>query len=125
MVFEMNPLHQITKAILLDDTAVKGQHGRHDLANSFNLLAVEPEILLGDIVAIDVGRQQRPRRAAVHIAQGELDTPIEVVGENEVGRLGNAFETMRVSLQTRLKELSLLLRVRFVLGMTVLSVSIS
>jgi len=50
-------------------------------------------------------------KAAAHIAQGQLDRPIEVAGDNEVGHLGTAFETMRLSLQTRLKELSLLLKV--------------
>ena len=50
-------------------------------------------------------------KAAVQIAQGKMDTPIDVTGDNEVGHLGNAFETMRLSLQTRLKELALLLKV--------------
>ncbi len=50
-------------------------------------------------------------KAAARIAQGHLDEPIEVTGDDEVGHLGVAFETMRRSLQTRLRELSFLLKV--------------
>ncbi|MER3544710.1 MAG: hypothetical protein C4311_08935 [Chloroflexota bacterium] len=50
-------------------------------------------------------------QAAVRIAQGDLQRPVEVRGEDEVGQLGEAFERMRLSLEGRLEELSLLLQV--------------
>ncbi len=48
---------------------------------------------------------------ASRIAQGSLDTPVEAKGVDEVGRLGSAFEQMRVSLKDRLEELDRLLEV--------------
>jgi PAS domain S-box-containing protein len=50
-------------------------------------------------------------RAAEQIAQGDLDRPVTISGEDEVGRLGSAFEQMRLSLKDRVDDLSLLLRV--------------
>ncbi|HEY4720791.1 MAG TPA: ATP-binding protein, partial [Anaerolineae bacterium] len=49
--------------------------------------------------------------AAVQIARGQLEQPITLSGEDEVGQLGSAFEQMRLSLKDRLDDLSLLLRV--------------
>jgi len=46
--------------------------------------------------------------AANHIAQGELDSPVEIFGEDEVAQLGRAFEQMRLRLRARLNDLSLL-----------------
>ncbi len=46
---------------------------------------------------------------ADRIAKGQLDRPLQVGGEDEVGQLGRAFEQMRVSLQARLEELNRLL----------------
>jgi len=46
---------------------------------------------------------------ANRIAQGQLDRPLKVEGEDEVGQLGRAFEQMRASLQQRLEELNRLL----------------
>ncbi len=54
---------------------------------------------------------QRLATQAVTIAQGNLDTPLAVSGEDEVGQLGRAFEQMRLSLKARLDELNLLLLV--------------
>jgi PAS domain S-box-containing protein len=48
--------------------------------------------------------------AAGQIAAGELEHPIHVAGDDEVARLGVAFEKMRVGLKDRLDDLSLLLR---------------
>lgn len=50
-------------------------------------------------------------REAEHIAQGQLDRKLDSGGVDEVGRLGNSFEKMRVSLKARLDELSQLLLV--------------
>ncbi len=49
--------------------------------------------------------------AAEAIAKGHLDQPVAISGEDEVGRLGNAFEQMRLSLKARVDDLSLLLHV--------------
>jgi len=48
---------------------------------------------------------------ADRIAQGQLDRPLQIEGEDEVGQLGRAFEQMRVSLHDRLDELNRLLAV--------------
>ena len=50
-------------------------------------------------------------QATAQIAEGRLDTPVLVRGEDEVGQLGEAFEQMRASLKGRLEDLSLLVRV--------------
>ena len=69
MVFEMDALHQVTQAVLVNHPAVKGQHGGHDFADSFNLPAVKPEIMVGYINTFGISHQQRFRRAAVNITQ--------------------------------------------------------
>ncbi|PWH17594.1 MAG: hypothetical protein DDG59_07920 [Anaerolineae bacterium] len=46
---------------------------------------------------------------ATTIAQGRLDQAVETKGEDEEGRLRAAFETMRLSLKSRLEELNRLL----------------
>lgn len=48
---------------------------------------------------------------ATRISQGSLENPVEAKGVDEVGRLGSAFEQMRVSLKDRLDELDRLLEV--------------
>ncbi|MCK6567804.1 MAG: ATP-binding protein [Anaerolineales bacterium] len=48
---------------------------------------------------------------ANRIAQGDLDHPLRVAGEDEVGQVGRAFEQMRVGLQSRLEESDRLLTV--------------
>jgi len=52
---------------------------------------------------------QNLAREADRIAQGQLDRPLKVEGEDEVGQLGRSFEQMRISLQQRLEELNRLL----------------
>ncbi len=49
--------------------------------------------------------------AADHIAEGDLEQPVQVTGDDEVARVGHAFEGMRVRLKGRLDDLSLLLQV--------------
>ena len=46
---------------------------------------------------------------AGRIAQGQLDHPMAVDGEDEIGQLRRAFERMRISLKARLDELNRLL----------------
>lgn len=48
---------------------------------------------------------------ANRIAQGNLDHPLQMTGEDEVGQLRRAFEQMRVGLQARLEEINRLLQV--------------
>lgn len=48
---------------------------------------------------------------ADQISKGELEEKIEVKGVDEIGRLGTAFEQMRISLKSRLEELDTLLNV--------------
>lgn len=48
---------------------------------------------------------------ANRIAQGDLDHPLQLTGEDEVGQLRRAFEQMRVGLQARLEEINRLLQV--------------
>jgi len=48
---------------------------------------------------------------ANRIAQGNLDNPLLVKGEDEVSQLSRAFEQMRVGLQARLEEINRLLKV--------------
>jgi PAS domain S-box-containing protein len=45
------------------------------------------------------------------IGKGQLDRPLHVAGEEEIGRLGQAFEQMRLRLKDRLSEQERLLRV--------------
>lgn len=49
--------------------------------------------------------------AAEEIAQGNLAQPVQVTGDDEVGRVGSAFENMRVRLKNRMEDLSLLLEI--------------
>lgn len=67
------------------------------------------------VFLVVVGRLTRPLNllaaAAGRIAAGDLEHPVHVYGEDEVGQLAAAFEKMRVSLKARLEDLSLLLRV--------------
>jgi len=49
--------------------------------------------------------------AADRIAEGELAQPVQVAGDDEVARVGLAFEDMRVRLKGRLDDLSLLLQI--------------
>ena len=45
------------------------------------------------------------------ISSGQLDSPLEMGGNDEVGQLRHAFENMRSSLKARLDELNRLLQV--------------
>lgn len=54
---------------------------------------------------------QQLSAAADRIAEGDLEQVVEVPGNDEVARVGLAFEGMRVRLKSRLEDLSLLLRV--------------
>ena len=57
------------------------------------------------------GSLQQLTFQAEQIARGELDRPFTVQGHDEVGRLGQTFESMRLRLKARLDELNRLLLV--------------
>mgnify|MGYP001052749404 CR=1 FL=1 len=50
-------------------------------------------------------------QAADRIAEGQLEHPVNVSGDDEIGRLGHTLEQMRVRLRSRLNELERLLSV--------------
>lgn len=78
------------------------------------LVTVLTEVV-GLIISLSVGQLTRPlnllARAAEEIARGNLGRSVQVVGDNEIARLGESFEKMRISLSNRLNDLSLLLQV--------------
>lgn len=49
--------------------------------------------------------------ATDQIAEGNLETPVHIVGEDEVAQLGSAFEAMRLRLKDRINDLSLLVQI--------------
>ncbi len=71
-------------------------------------------ILIGIVVPLATHQLTRPldllARASHRIAEGNLEQPVRVEGEDEIAQLGVAFEEMRVRLRDRLDDLSLLLR---------------
>lgn len=71
--------------------------------------------VVGFIISLATSQLTRPlnllARAAEEIAQGNLEKSIQMVGDDEIARLGESFEKMRASLRDRLNDLSLLLRV--------------
>jgi len=77
------------------------------------------QILLGGglviVIPLVTGWLTRPlsqlAAAADRIAEGDLARPVQVPGDDEVARVGDAFEGMRVRLKDRLEDLSLLLQV--------------
>jgi len=54
---------------------------------------------------------QQLATAADRIAEGDLTQPVEIPGEDEVARVGDAFNDMRVRLKNRMSDLSLLLEI--------------
>ncbi|MGC9468862.1 MAG: ATP-binding protein [Anaerolineae bacterium] len=72
-------------------------------------------LLLSVVIPVLSSRITRPlnslSQAANRIAQGDLQGEIKISRDDEVAQLGDAFEQMRVRLQERLNDLSLLLDV--------------
>jgi PAS domain S-box-containing protein len=67
-------------------------------------------VLIFRLKAINTSLQSLATQADV-IARGNLDLPLDVSGDDEVGRLGRSFEQMRISLKMRLEEINQLLAV--------------
>jgi PAS domain S-box-containing protein len=75
------------------------------------LLALFAILLLRLGLRVVTASLKKLAEQAGFIAQGQLDTPLQVNGEDEVGQLSRAFEQMRLSLKARLDELNRLLLV--------------
>jgi PAS domain S-box-containing protein len=77
------------------------------------------QILLGGgllvVILFATGWLTRPLQqlaaAADRIAEGDLTQPVRMSGSDEVARVGDAFEGMRVRLKGRVEDLSLLLQI--------------
>ncbi len=81
------------------------------LAVMIIVLAVIAMISLRLGLRVVTGSLQSLAAEANRIAQGQLDHPLQVKGEDEVAQLRRAFEQMRSSLQSRLEEINRLLQV--------------
>ena len=75
------------------------------------ILAIFSVLLLRLGLRVVTASLERLALQAGNISQGQLDTPLQVNGEDEVGQLSRAFEQMRLSLKARLDELNRLLLV--------------
>jgi len=81
------------------------------LALMIIVLAVVAMLSLRFGLRVVTGSLQGLAAEANRIAQGNLDNPLQVNGEDEVAQLSRAFEQMRVGLQARLEEINRLLYV--------------
>lgn len=81
------------------------------LATMIVVLALVAMISLRLGLRVVTGSLQGLAAEANRIAQGNLDHPLQVRGEDEVAQLRRAFEQMRISLQARLEEINRLLKV--------------
>ena len=85
------------------------------ISTPFTIILLCMGFIAGVLIALFSAQLTRPLEAlsvaATSIARGQLNTPVTVSGETEVGRLGTAFEMMRARLQKRLQELALLLNI--------------
>ncbi len=81
------------------------------LALMIIILAVFALVSLRIALRVLTGSLKGLAAEANRIAQGNLDNPLQVKGEDEVAQLSRAFEQMRVGLQARLEEINRLLQV--------------
>ena len=102
-------------AVVLKVPAQRAQQIALDIAMPLALmiifLAIVAMISLRIGLRVVTGSLQSLATEANRIAQGQLDRPLEVTGEDEVAQLRRAFEQMRSSLQARLEEINKLLQV--------------
>lgn len=82
-------------------------------AGSLLIVQITFGLLLSIAIPVLSSRITRPlnslAQAANRISSGDLKGEVQIAGEDEVAQLGDAFEQMRVRLQERLNDLSLLL----------------
>ena len=68
-VLEVHTLHQVTQAVLLDNPAIKGQHGWHDISIGFKPALVKPEIRSSDVGSICICYQQGRDSGSVDVTK--------------------------------------------------------
>jgi PAS domain S-box-containing protein len=111
--YQTGPDHPWTTIITIPYEGVLGQALR--IAAQLGGVLLVAMLLYGAYLLYTGRSITKPLTELVHasqqIAGGSLDTPIESSGDDEIGRLGQAFNQMQVSLKSRLDELSLLLDV--------------
>ncbi len=102
-------------AIVLTVPAQRAQQLALNIATPLALmiivLALIAMVSLRFGLRVVTGSLQGLATEANRIAQGNLDNPLQVHGEDEVAQLRRAFEQMRTSLQARLEEINRLLSV--------------
>ena len=81
------------------------------LALMIIILAAAALVFLRLGLRVVTGSLQGLAAEANRIAQGNLDHPLQVTGEDEVAQLSQAFEQMRLGLNSRLEEINRLLQV--------------
>ncbi|MBN1955923.1 MAG: HAMP domain-containing protein [Anaerolineae bacterium] len=85
------------------------------IASPLLLLLAALAAIVAIVIPLATSQLTRPlnalAQASERIAEGDLNQPVHVVGDDEVAQLGDAFEDMRIRLRGRLEDLSLLLRV--------------
>jgi signal transduction histidine kinase/HAMP domain-containing protein len=81
------------------------------LASMIVVLAIVALVSLRLGLRVVTGSLKGLAAEANRIAQGNLDHPLLVTGEDEVAQLRRAFEQMRIGLQSRLEEINRLLQV--------------
>lgn len=101
--------------IVLSVPARQAQEIALDLA--VPLLGFLALVMVGGLLTLRFGLRQvtsslqKLASQTTQMTAGKLDTSVTINGEDEVGRLGAAFEQMRLSLKARLEELNRLLTV--------------
>lgn len=68
-------------------------------------------VLIGILASFQLGRRisrpiQQLVRSATVISQGNMDEPVTVISNDEIGVLSHAFEKMRTSLKTQISEIA-------------------
>jgi PAS domain S-box-containing protein len=110
-----HPVIERSWAVALTVPARRAQQLALDIAAPLaGMILILAVVALGSLrIALRVvtGSLKNLAREAGRIAQGDLDHPLQVSGEDEVAQLGRAFEQMRVGLQARLEEINRLLQV--------------
>jgi signal transduction histidine kinase/HAMP domain-containing protein len=102
-------------AVVLTVPAQQAQQLALEIAMPLSLMIIVLALIA--LVTLRLGLQvvtgslQSLAAEANRIAQGTLDHPLQVTGEDEVAQLRRAFEQMRSSLQARLGEINRLLEV--------------
>jgi PAS domain S-box-containing protein len=111
--YQTGPDHPWTVVITVPYEVILGQ--ALQIASQLAVILTAALLLFG-LFLIFLGRSiTQPltdlAQASQEIASGSLNTPIAAHGDDEIGRLSEAFGQMQISLKRRLDELSLLLDV--------------